>query len=62
MFEELITTKELCFRLGLSSSTIDNYRKRGLPVEIKRPRVVRYNYQAVVNWLKNPTDMSEAKS
>jgi len=47
-----MTTDQICQAFGISKSTLNNWRKeKGLPF-IKVGRTVRYDYQAVIDWLK----------
>ena len=53
MNEELLTTKEICHKLNVSRSTIEAYRKKGMPLAIDIPRgMKRYNYSECLEWLK----------
>jgi NitT/TauT family transport system substrate-binding protein len=48
----IMTTDQICQAFGISKSTLNNWRKeKGLPF-IKVGRTVRYDYQAVIDWLK----------
>ncbi len=48
----IMTTDQICEAFGISKSTLNNWRKeKGLPF-IKVGRTVRYDYPAVVEWLK----------
>jgi NitT/TauT family transport system substrate-binding protein len=48
----IMNTDEICQAFGISKSTLNNWRKeKGLPY-IKVGRTVRYDYDAVVEWLK----------
>lgn len=49
---QLIDVNELSKLLGVSTSTIKNYRKKGLPY-YKNGRSVRYDYEEVKEWLRN---------
>ena len=48
----IMNTDQICEAFGISKSTLNNWRKeKGLPY-IKVGRTVRYDYDAVVEWLK----------
>ena len=46
-------TSDLCEIYGVSSRTIANWRKEGLPYEKIGKRLVRYNIKEVDQWLKS---------
>jgi len=51
MSENLITRKELKFKLGIKSdTTIMLYESKGMPV-IKKLGSIRYDYDKVVEWM-----------
>ena len=48
----IMNTDQICQAFGISKSTLNNWRKeKGLPY-IKVGRTVRYDFDAVVEWLK----------
>jgi len=48
----IMNTDQICQAFGISKSTLNNWRKeKGLPY-IKVGRTVRYDFDAVVGWLK----------
>lgn len=49
--EELLTKEELCRWLKISRPTVDRWRKQGLPF-IKTGRLVRFDKNDVLKWLK----------
>ena len=62
MTEELLKTKDLCDRLSVTRQTIHKWRVDGLPIAFKKGSVIRYNYQAVIDWLQiHKTERSIAK-
>ena len=50
--EMMISTKELCLKLGIHPNTVRNYIKKGMPV-LKLEQKFLFNYDEVINWLKN---------
>lgn len=48
----MITKKELADKLHVSVSTIDRLMVKGLPV-VKIGNAVRFEYEPVVEWIKN---------
>lgn len=52
MKEEYLTLKELTNKLKISRSTIDRWRKEGLPF-VKIGRGVRFDEAAVMAWIDN---------
>ncbi|TEB08617.1 Helix-turn-helix domain protein [Pelotomaculum schinkii] len=49
---DFITIGELCEWLKISRRTTERWRKEGLPF-IKQGRLVRFDKQVVVEWLKS---------
>ena len=58
MNKKLITTKELCSLLSISKSTVERYRKRGMPyyLVVNRPR---FCFEEVLEWVQNHSQHSE---
>jgi len=54
MDDELLTVGDLCRWLKISRSTVDRWRKDGLPY-IKTERLIRFNRKEVEKWLKEHT-------
>lgn len=52
MKQEYLTLKELTNKLKISRSTIDRWRKEGLPF-VKIGRGVRFDEVAVMTWIDN---------
>ncbi len=48
----MITKKELANKLNVSLSTIDRLMVNGVPF-VKIGKSVRFEYEAVVEWIKN---------
>ena len=48
----LITVKELCTQMKVTRTTIDNWRKQGMPYE-KFGKLVRFNDTDVMKWIKS---------
>lgn len=48
---ELITTNELCDALKVSRTTVETWRKEGMPYE-KLGRIVRFDKDKVMEWLR----------
>ena len=48
----MISTKELCLKLGIHPNTVRNYIKKGMPV-LRLEQKFLFNYDEVINWLKN---------
>ena len=48
----MLSTKELCEYLNVSSKTLYNYRERGMPF-IRVGGVIRYEKEKVMEWLAN---------
>jgi phage terminase Nu1 subunit (DNA packaging protein) len=55
MTKELITRRQLAFRLGVHPRTIIRWEKQGMPVYKSSVRHPRYIYEEVEQWL---TEMS----
>ena len=53
----MLTREEIAKELGCSVITIDRWRKDGMPC-IKKGNYVRFEKEAVIDWLKN-TDNKE---
>jgi|TARA_Y100000310_G_scaffold227730_1_gene230014 phage terminase Nu1 subunit (DNA packaging protein) len=57
MDDRLLTTKELCDMLAVSRQAVYKWRQGGMPVAIdnggRRGRVIRYSWNAVVQWLNS---------
>lgn len=51
MGEELITLNELCQTLKISRSTVDRWRREGLPFK-KVGRGVRFDKGEALKWIK----------
>jgi|TARA_R100000687_G_C6431247_1_gene155808 predicted DNA-binding transcriptional regulator AlpA len=51
MENSLISTIELCSRLGVTRQAVYKWRKEGMPVEIKHERTIRYSWTKVKKWL-----------
>jgi len=49
--DELLTKEEVSKWLKVSQSTIDRWRKAGLPF-IKTGRLTRFNQEEILKWLK----------
>lgn len=49
---EKLTTKELCTIYKVTKTTIENWRREGMPFE-KLGKIVRFNQEEVEQWLKN---------
>lgn len=49
---KLLNTEELALKLRVHTNSIYSWRKKGMPY-IKAGRNMRYDYDDVVNWLKN---------
>jgi excisionase family DNA binding protein len=47
-----VTTKELCKKLNLSLSTLARYRESGMPFIKLTRTTVRYDLEAVMEWLE----------
>lgn len=52
MSEKLITIQQLCEIFQVSRSTVDRWRKAGLPC-LKIGRNIRFNEEVAINWIKN---------
>jgi excisionase family DNA binding protein len=52
MDNELLTMQELCAWVKVSRSTVDRWRKEGLPC-IKTERLIRFEKDQIIEWLKN---------
>lgn len=52
MKQEYLTLKELADKLKISRSTIDRWRKEGMPF-VKIGRGVRFDEVAVMTWIDN---------
>lgn len=52
MSEKLITIQQLCEIFQVSRSTVDRWRKDGLPC-LKIGRNIRFNEEVAINWIKN---------
>ena len=46
----LITVNELCTMMKVTRTTIDNWRKEGMPVK-KFGRMVRFDKEEIMEWL-----------
>lgn len=46
----LITEKELCTRLNVERVFLWNCRKRGMPFVRLGPKIIRYDYDKVLQW------------
>jgi len=56
-----MNTDQICQAFGISKSTLNNWRKeKGLPY-IKVGRTVRYDFDAVVEWLKKHEVRSKSR-
>lgn len=51
MGNEFLTVDEVCKWLKVSRSTVDRWRKEGLPFT-KKTRLIRFDKEEVVKWLK----------
>ncbi|MBY3620368.1 helix-turn-helix domain-containing protein [Acinetobacter sp. CUI P1] len=49
--KKLVTTKELCEKLSVSLRTLARFRSEGLPFIKMAYRTVRYDLDAVMDWL-----------
>ena len=49
---ELLTSKELCECLSVSYMTLYRMMQKGLPCIVLVSRVYRYDYDAVMEWLR----------
>jgi excisionase family DNA binding protein len=49
---EKLTTKDLCKIYKVTKTTIENWRREGMPFE-KLGKIVRFNQEEVEQWLKN---------
>lgn len=49
--DKLLTVRELCETLRVHETTIYRWIKDGMPVEIRRPNL--FKYEDVKNWLNN---------
>lgn len=47
----MINTNEICERLGIHKNTLYRYIKLGMP-RIKLKRLFLFNYDEVIQWLK----------
>jgi len=47
-----ITVTELCKKIGVTRTTINNWRKEGMPF-VKFGKLVRFNELEVMEWLNN---------
>ena len=47
-----MTVKELCDMMKVTRTTIDNWRKEGLPYK-KFGKIVRFDKDEVMEWLNN---------
>lgn len=52
MPEKLLTITQLCELVQVSRSTVDRWRKKGLPC-IKAGRSVRFEEKEAMAWIKN---------
>lgn len=48
---EILTTRELSIRLGVSLNTLGKWRKAGMPY-MQPVKLIRYNWDDVESWLK----------
>lgn len=51
MENEFLTVDEVCQWLKISRSTIERWRKEGMPFS-KKKRLVRFDKDEVIKWLK----------
>lgn len=50
---ELLTPKEVCQLLRLSTGQLSNWRRDGIgPAYIQEGRIIRYEEQAVTRWIE----------
>lgn len=54
MGEEYLTVNELCAWLKISKSTVDRWKKAGLPY-FKHDKLIRFDKQKVQEWLDSKT-------
>jgi excisionase family DNA binding protein len=57
---ELLTSKQLCERLSVSYMTLYRMMQKGLPCIVLGSRVYRYDYDAVMDWLRT-SNIAERK-
>ena len=50
--KELITEEEMCFKLDVQRVFLWKCRKQGMPYIRIGERIIRYDYDEVLNWLK----------
>ncbi len=55
MAEEYMTVKQLCDWLKVSRTTVDKWRRKGMPF-IKEEKLVRFNKDEVEQWLKQKSN------
>jgi excisionase family DNA binding protein len=60
--ESMLTTKELCEKYKISDSTVTRWRREGLPFERLGPRLVRFDEDKVIGWLKQHDKKAETLS
>lgn len=54
MTEEYMTVEEVCKWLKIGKTTVERWRKKGMPF-IKVDKLVRFNKDEVEQWLKQKT-------
>ena len=54
----LLTEKQICEELQIGRQTLRDWRKRGMPY-LKPDRIVRYNYDDVLEWMGNNTERED---
>jgi|TARA_R100000655_G_scaffold88884_1_gene129321 predicted site-specific integrase-resolvase len=60
---DLLKTSDLCEQLSVTRQTIHKWRLDGLPVAFQKGRVIRYNFNEVLNWLQiHKTERSITKN
>ena len=47
----LLSTMDLCDRLGVTRQAVYKWRQSGMPVEIKHKKTIRYSWKNVKSWL-----------
>lgn len=50
--KNLVTTKELCKQLSVSLRTLTRFKSEGMPFIKMAYRTVRYDLDAVMEWIK----------
>jgi excisionase family DNA binding protein len=51
--KSLLSKIELAERLGVSTQTIDRWRKVGLPFKRAGVKLIRFDFEEVTAWLEN---------